>query len=149
MATIFEPGDQSAASELCIVESNARSWFRRPDANSPHLAFEKRLRSHLRSASGKLTVSRPLQTPPRPGFYALRLNNQTGHVVALKALATTLSCVLSPLHTSACQERTCWCCTELTTRRCLLSKAVTSDGVSTRYDPCPSGVLTISQGCVS
>ena len=55
-------------------------------ANFAHLAFgiiDGRNYGHRHC---RLTVSRPLQTPPRPIFYILPSHDQNGHVVAPQSL---------------------------------------------------------------
>lgn len=47
---------------------------------NPHLSFGIRLRSNRR-----FTVIRLVETPPRPGIYALQPNNESAHVVSPEA----------------------------------------------------------------
>ena len=58
-----------------------------------------------------LTVARPVETPPRLGFYILPSHNQNGHVVSAEALASATmlsnySLVPSEVHArvASCQQ---------------------------------------------
>lgn len=80
------------------------AWFRRRGANFPHLTIVLRLRSYIGHSNRRLTVSRPLQTPPRPGDYNAFVSQQErarGSSKGLACSALPLSVLLSPVRVSA------------------------------------------------